>query len=176
MHIKRPVLLTIVTLIIVLVSAGCIQLEKRGPQDPDVSMFELYVSDPGGVKVDDQVYSKGDMVLFLLKYHDVENFNPIEISNIQFEFSRLKPVDMDVHQGFELDGIVFLDNDGNSLDTVTLNPGESVFLSLVIPDTQEKWNDITAGSAPNGSVQFELVLKVTDLAVPLQSNELSVSV
>ncbi|MDW7775485.1 MAG: hypothetical protein SCH39_03990 [Methanosarcinales archaeon] len=170
---KRPFLLIILTLVIVLVSAGC--LEKRGPQDPDVSMFELYVSDPGGVRVDDQVYSKGDKVLFVLKYHDVENFNPIEISNIQYEFSRLKPVDMDVHQGFELHGIAFLDNDGNSLDTVTLNPGESVFLSLVIPDMQEKWDEITARFASNESVQFELVLKMRDLAVPLQSNELTVS-
>ncbi|MCL7412709.1 MAG: hypothetical protein M8353_03710 [ANME-2 cluster archaeon] len=171
---KRLVLLITFTLVIVLGSAGC--LEKRGPQNPDVSMFELYVSDPGGVRVDDQVYSKGDMVLFVLRYHDVENFNPIEISNIQYEFSRLKPVGMDVHQGFELDGIAFLDNDGNSLDTVTLNPGESVFLSLVIPDAQEEWDEITARSASNGSVQFELVLKISDLAVPLQSNELTVSV
>lgn len=83
---------------------------------------------------------------------------------------------MDVHQGFSIDGISFKDETGSTSTSVTLNPGETVFLSLIIPDTQEKWDEITAISASNESVQFNLVLKIKDLAVPLQSNELTVTV
>ncbi|MDF1557715.1 MAG: hypothetical protein P1P80_05995 [ANME-2 cluster archaeon] len=166
----------ILTTALVLASAGCIQLEKTGPQTPDVSMLDLYVSDSSGENVENPVYMKGDVVFFTLKYHDVENFKSLDVSSIQYEFSRLKPVGMDVHQGLKLDGITFLDDGGSSISSVTLSPGESVLLSLVIPDTQEMWDAITAESPSNQSVQFNLVIKINGLTVPLQSNELTVTV
>lgn len=173
---KKRYMLIIITAALILALSGCIQLEKTGPDNPDVSLFELFVSDTGKTRLDEPEFARGDTVYFTLEYQQAENFKPLVVSNIQYDFSRLRPVGMDVHQGFPVDDLVFLDDSGSPADSVTLNPGESVLISLAIPQTREKWDDIIAEPGVNQSVGFNLVIKIQDLVVPLQSNELTVTV
>lgn len=172
---RKKMHIFIIFIAFVLISlSGCAQLEKRGPAIPDVSMFELYVSDINGTKLNDPVFARGDTVYFTLAYKDMENFKPLEASNIQYEFSKLSPVGLDVHEGFPVDELKFINSSGSNI--VILNPGDSAIIGLTVPRTDEKWDNIINETDANQSVAFDLVIKIKDLKVPLNSNKLTVKV